>query len=279
MRRNKLIDGLEGERPVFLAFSQLGRENAVRMSASGYDGVIIDMEHTPFDMQGAQDYMQYLLDPQVLAATGPAPSVTPIVRIAANGAESNEWMAKQVLDAGSYGVVWPHIDTAEQARHAVSACRYPAFSDRHPDLGSRGCGPFAAARYMGVALDDYYATLGGVWPLDPSGEILVVIMIESGTAVTNIRQILTEVPGIGAVFVGPGDLSQSYGMHGLYSDPVVTGACAHVLAECQQADVACGITATEETIGDRLAAGYQFLVVQPRVIVPDFAGHMAARQS
>jgi len=54
-----------------------------------------------------------------------SPAVTPIIRIPANGSEMNQWLAKQVLDIGAYGVVWPRVSTVEQAYNAVAACRYP----------------------------------------------------------------------------------------------------------------------------------------------------------
>jgi 4-hydroxy-2-oxoheptanedioate aldolase len=70
--------------------------------------------------------MQYLLNrKQILDKGTVAPVVTPIVRIPANGAEKSQWLAKQALDRGVYGVIFPHISTADQAYSAVAACRYP----------------------------------------------------------------------------------------------------------------------------------------------------------
>ena len=51
--------------------------------------------------------------------------MTPLVRIPPNGGEMNQWIAKQVLDIGVYGIIWPHVSTVEEARNAVAACRYP----------------------------------------------------------------------------------------------------------------------------------------------------------
>ena len=88
-----------------------------------------------------------------------APAVTPFVRIPPNGGEKNQWIAKQVLDIGVYGVVWPHVSTVEDARNAVPACRYPR--PREAPLlraaGQRGDAPTAAARYWGL-------TAAGVLP-------------------------------------------------------------------------------------------------------------------
>ena len=53
-----------------------------------------------------------------------------MVRIPANGVEKAQWHAKQALDIGCYGIVWPHISTVEEAYNAVAACRYPRLQER-----------------------------------------------------------------------------------------------------------------------------------------------------
>jgi 4-hydroxy-2-oxoheptanedioate aldolase len=84
------------------------------------------MEHNPWDPNALQDALQYLLNRGQIAKSGSvAPAVTPFVRIPPNGGELNQWLAKQALDRGAYGIVWPHIETVEQAMNAVAACRYP----------------------------------------------------------------------------------------------------------------------------------------------------------
>lgn len=83
-------------------------------------------KRTPYDIQLLRDCMQYMLDRRRIARSGSiAPAVTPMVRIPANGGEMNQFLAKQVLDIGVYGVIWPHVSTVEEARNAVAACRYP----------------------------------------------------------------------------------------------------------------------------------------------------------
>ena len=63
---------------------------------------------------------------QIVKAASPAPDVTPMVRIPPNGSEKAQFHAKQALDLGVYGIVWPHISSIEEAHNAVAACRYPA---------------------------------------------------------------------------------------------------------------------------------------------------------
>ena len=70
-----------------------------------------------------------MLDRRQIAQRGIAPAVTPIVRIPPNQGQSN-WVAKQVLDIGVYGIIWPHVDTVEEAYNAVAAMRYPRVEGR-----------------------------------------------------------------------------------------------------------------------------------------------------
>jgi 4-hydroxy-2-oxoheptanedioate aldolase len=229
------------------------------LSSSAYDGLIIETEHTGFDPQRIRDFLQYLLDRRKIATTGAlAPAVTPLVRVPPNGSERTQWFAKQALDSGAYGVVCPHIDTVEEARCAVAACRYPGDGP----LGARGYGAATAARYFGLPPDEYYRR-AGTWPHDADGELLVVIMIESRRGVEEIGRIVREVPGIGAVLIGHGDLSLSLGRRGQYDHPDVLRAQARVLDQCRSAGVACGVVVTGSDIERRIDEGYRFIVVQP----------------
>ena len=69
--------------------------------------------------------------------------MTPFVRIPPNGGETSQWVAKQVLDIGVYGIVWPHVSTVEEARNAVTACRYPRPREAqyYDPAGQRGDAP------------------------------------------------------------------------------------------------------------------------------------------
>ena len=96
------------------------------MSTAKYDGIVFEMEHNPWDVRALRDCLQYMLNRRQIAhAASLAPAVTPMVRIPPNGDEKNQWLAKQALDLGAYGIVWPHVSTVEQAYNAVAACRYP----------------------------------------------------------------------------------------------------------------------------------------------------------
>jgi 4-hydroxy-2-oxoheptanedioate aldolase len=270
-----VVAALEASRPAYMMFSTSGTEAAVRCSAMPHDGLIVEMEHTSFSAKVLQDYLQYLLDPARIARDGPAPAVTPMVRIPVNGSELNQWMAKQVLDAGAFGVVWPHVDTVEEAANAVAACRYPT-PGSSCELGARGCSASAAARYFGLPVAEYYRR-AGVWPLDADGEILVVVMIESIRGVDNIERIVGEVPGIGAVFIGHGDLSRTLGCQGRYDDPALRAAMAKVVATCRSAGVACGGVALDVGDAERmLAEGYRLLITGDSPDMADFVRERVA---
>jgi 4-hydroxy-2-oxoheptanedioate aldolase len=187
------------------------------------------------------------------------------VRIPANGVEKSQFFAKQALDRGVYGVVWPHIGDAEEAYNAVAACRYARKKNAefYRPVGVRGDGPTAACRYWGLTQQEYYAK-ADVWPLNPRGEILVFIMIESVRGVDNLDDILKNVPGIGCVLIGEGDLSQELGYPRQYSHPEVHDAMGHVVATCTKHGVPVGHPhVTASNVERVLTDGYRFVVSAP----------------
>ncbi|MCA8481782.1 MULTISPECIES: HpcH/HpaI aldolase family protein [Burkholderia] len=238
-RLNGLIRAFESGKPAFAAFSKLDRQTAIDMSESPYDGLVFEMEHNPYDVTALGDALQYLLNRKAIASSGSiAPSVTPLARIPANGAEMNQAFAKQVLDRGVYGVIWPHVSTVEQAYNAVASCRYarPKNASLYEPKGVRGDGPANASRYWGLTIAEYYKK-ADVWPLAPEGEILVGLMCESTEAIENLDDILTNVPGIGFIMIGEGDLSQELGCPRDYDNPVVVDAMRRIVDTCKRHDV------------------------------------------
>lgn len=271
MRRlNRVIDLLEGGETVFGGF--LAPEPGAAYAARGvdYDAVVFETEHKLWDAPLLKDAFQYLLDRrQILRGDGVAPSPTPLVRIPANGAERSQWHAKQALDLGAFGVIWPHVDTVEDARNAVAACRYPRVGrSSHEPAGLRGDSPAWAARYWGIPASEYYER-ADVWPLAPDGEILVGLMIESVEAITNLDAMLSEVPGIGLVLIGEGDLSQELGVPRQYEHPSVLEHKDQVLEVCATHGVAVGHPhATEKNVDRVLEQGYRLLLTAPVTSYP-----------
>src|SRR5215467_2475924 len=222
-RLNGVIAALEQNKPAFVSFCAAEIGVAQAMNAAPYDGIVFEMEHRPYDIGALRHCLQYMLDRRQIAQRGTlAPTVTPFVRIPPNGGETSQWVAKQVLDQGVYGIVWPHVSTVEEAHNAVAACRYPRprSAAYFEPAGQRGDAPAAAARYWGLTQQEYYAR-ADVWPLNPQGEIVVVIMCEEARAINNLPDILREVKGIGVVLIGDGDLSQDLGYPRQYDHPEV----------------------------------------------------------
>ena len=241
-RLNSVIGALEKGLPTFTAFSPPDVASAIAFSTSSYDGVVFEMEHNPWDIRALRDCLQYMLNRRQIADAGSvAPAITPMVRIPTNGAEKGQWHAKQALDLGVYGIVWPHISTVDEAHNAVAACRYPRLASAplfEPE-GVRGDGPTQAVRYWGISQPDYYAK-ADVWPLAPDGEIFVILMMEDTKGIENLPDILKNVPGIGAILIGEGDLSQELGYPRQYEHPAVLEAMAEVVRVCTEHGVPVG---------------------------------------
>ncbi len=169
------------------------------------------------------------------------PPVTPMVRIPVNGVEMAQWQAKQALDIGCYGIVFPHISTVEEAANAVGACRYPRLKNAplYEPAGIRGDGPTAAARYWGIGQQEYYKK-ADVWPLNPKGEIFCILQIEDTRGVENLDDMLKNVPGIGAILIGEGDLGQELGYPRQYEHKVVLEWMKRVVDTCKKHNVVVG---------------------------------------
>ena len=262
-RLNGVIKALEEGKTAFVGFAPVDIESAVALASAPYDGIAFEMEHAPMSAPGLRDALQYMLDRrQILEGGTLAPKVTPLVRIPPNGGEMNQWVAKQVLDIGVFGIIFPHVSTVEEARNAVGACRYPrlpTFPTYDPP-GVRGDAPVRAARYWGLSQQEYYAR-ADVWPLAPQGEILAIIQCEETRAIENLPRILQEVPGIGVVLIGEGDLSQELGHPRDYEHPVVADAIDSILKVCQEHHVPCGHPHPDARNIERLiSSGYRFLM-------------------
>lgn len=266
LRLNGVIRALEAGRPAFTCFSVPEIDSAYAMSVSKFDGVVFEMEHNPWDGRALRDSLQYMLNrAQIAKAGNVAPAVTPMVRVPVNGVEKAQWQAKQALDIGCYGIVFPHISTVDEAYNAVAACRYPRLktAKNYEPAGIRGDGPHGAVRYWGLSQQEYYAK-AEVWPLDPNGEIFVILQIEDMRGVDNLDQMLTEVKGVGAILIGEGDLGQELGIPRQYEHPELLKQMARVVETCKKHNVVVGHPHVEAGNAERLIAeGYRFLMCAP----------------
>ena len=229
---NRLREIWDG-RPTFGGWCTLpGSVSAEIAGRAGYDWVCIDTQH------GLIGYESMLGMLQALTAAG-SPS---IVRVQWNEASS----IMKALDAGAEGVIVPMVNTVEDARAAVGACRY------QPE-GYRSMGPIRPRM-----IDPRYSVEGG-------REVVCAVMCETTEAMENLDRILEAVPGIDAVFVGPNDLAVSLGIRGSSyagQDPAHHAAMERILASCTAHGVIAGIMCgTPETADHWRRAGYRMLAI------------------
>ena len=261
-RLNRTIELLEAGKPVFGGFVfDLSDETAIGVSRSGLDFAIIDLEHRPLDVTRLRAFLLGMTDRRrILEKQSVQLDVTPIIRLPASGIEQTEFFAKQVLNTGAFGLMFPTVRTRSEALQAVKVSRYPqrkGSADLEP-AGLRGFEPFHPGMWFwGLNATEYFEQ-ADVWPLDPAGEILVVIQIESVEGVNNIDDILS-VPGIGAVMIGSFDLSTSLGMAGDTSAAVVLAATERVVQACLERGIPVGSTAL--SLETKMDMGQQFISV------------------
>jgi 4-hydroxy-2-oxoheptanedioate aldolase len=263
-RLNKVIGLIEDGKVAFGPFAPTGSiPDATWIASSQFDAVVFELEHGPFDLAGLKLSLQFLLDRRQIAESGSlAPSVVPFARIPVNGREQNQWIVKQVLDIGVYGIVFPMINTPEDAIGAIQASRYIQARDapdREP-VGRRGHAPGQALRYWGLPQPEYYDK-ADVWPLDPSGEILPLLQCETIEAVENLPRILDALdnkPGL--ILISESDLSVSLGAKGQRTAEV-GNAVDRAATICRDRKVPFGTPqANVNTVEQQIKDGYQFLM-------------------
>ncbi len=260
-RLNRFIELMEAEQPAFGIFSSnLSVRTGASVASSNLDFVIIDLEHSPYDVTRLEGYLLGMINKREIVTRGHLqPSTVPLVRVPAAGREQLQYVIKQVLDLGPMGIVVPHVDTAEDALAMVRACRFPQLRDA-PDYeptGLRGVGYGWAARYWGLTGAEY-ARRADLWPLDPQGELVLWVMIESAEAVENCLAI-AETPGVGGLFVGPSDLAFSLGVP--LGDPEVEEAIERIAEVARETGVPLGTLCGPDDVERRLDQGFTFLAV------------------
>ena len=237
----------------------LSLANARETARAPVDFTYADMEHNPLDFPGLATFLLGMTDKAALQAKG---NVQPNVALFARfppEADESDWVVKQALDIGLMGVVFNGVDTPEQALTAVRTMRYPPLrgAPRPEPRGIRGYGTAAAAYAWGVSAAEYERR-ADVWPLNPDGDLLAIVMIESAEGLKNVDEIAA-VPGVGALFLGAGsDLSRSLGVPP--TSPELETAFQQILAACKRANVPCGITAGNgEDVARRVREGWRVI--------------------
>jgi 2-keto-3-deoxy-L-rhamnonate aldolase RhmA len=247
---NKIKSLLKQGKPTAGAWLQMTSPfSAEIMARAGFDWLIVDMEHAPGDFLNLASQLQ---------AIGGTDCV-PFVR-----APWNDPVAiKRILDTGVLGVLIPYVNSAEEARNAVAACKYP------PE-GIRGLAGSPRAAYFGQNSMDYLK--------DANEEILVIIAVETGEAIANLDEILA-VDGLDGIFIGPMDLATSMGYFGDPSHPEVQQAIATVEEKTLKAGKYLGtVGGSWEQARKKYDKGYQLLMLMSdSVDLAKLAGHTVAR--
>jgi 4-hydroxy-2-oxoheptanedioate aldolase len=204
--------------------------SAELLGRAGYDWVIVDLEH------GAATEAELLAHLHAIELTGSAALVRP---------QSGERLRiGRALDLGAEGIMVPRLDTAEQAREAVTFLRYPPAGQRGVALRTRGA-KLGSVPHAGVA---------GL-----NADILGIVQIESPSAVAQADAIAA-LDGVDVLFVGPADLSHSLGVPGQFGASVFTDALDTVVAACRRHGKSPGILLYDPSVFEAyLARGFRFM--------------------
>ena len=208
------------------------------MAHQGFDSITIDMQH---------GLIYYEVGVTMLQAISTTP-VIPLVRVPWN----EPGFLMKILDAGAYGIICPMINTAEEAESLVAACKYPP-------LGYRSFGPIRAKYYGGGSTHG-----GGEYHNFADEETLVIPQIETRQAIKNLDSIL-QVPGIGAIYIGPSDLSMALGKEPRkgQSDPEVVEARHTILQAAKRHGIPAGIhTNSTKVAVEMIREGFQLTSIQ-----------------
>ena len=218
----------QGEPVVGATLTTTSLDVAARMATLGFDFLWVEMEHSPITLETLRN---------VVLATRGLPAV-PFARVPVN----ETWMAKRVLDAGAYGVIFPFTRTAALARQAAEACRYPP-------IGRRGSGAGLATACWPEP-DCYYDSA--------DRNIVVVAVVEEASALDELDAIAA-TNGVDVVFLGTSDFSFSLGLRGRQDDPRIAAAARDVVAAARRHGKAAGRPAADaDQMRQLIDEGFQF---------------------
>ena len=250
---NPAIEKLAAGKPIYGLLTQdLSRENARTLGRLDTDFIYIDMEHSPFNMEALANFVAAINDKAYTVKNGAQPRSALIVRMPPYASENAAWVVKQALDVGVMGFVFNTVETKEEAEAAVKSMRYPpwrAFPNTHKGpVGRRGWSPAGAVWAWGIGAEEYRRR-ADLWPLNPEGDLMAIMIIETQEGVKNVDAI-AQVPGVTALSAAAGgDLSSSYGVP--VNAPEVETARQSILQACLKHKVVCWLTAAGKADVDR----------------------------
>ena len=218
------------------------------MAHMGWDSLVVDTQH------GVVDYQTMVSMLQGISTT----SVVPMVRVPWNDPAA----VMKALDAGAYGIICPMINGRSECEAFVGACRYPP-------RGYRSSGPIRAALYGG---GDYHEKANDT--------ILAMAMIETAEAIEHLDEILS-TPGLDGIYVGPSDLSLSFGLPpGLdKSDERMLAALTKIVEGCKRHKVVPGIhTGSTAYAKKAIAMGFRLVTLLGDARLLTMAGQQVVRE-
>lgn len=259
------------------------------------DYISVGMEHGAFDMTGLAAYMRGLGDGGPTTGGHRMPAViveAPVRGIDEDTVRFNAWQFRQILAQGVHGLLLCQAESADAVRVFVESCRYPhqlaGVDPRLPAPLERMRGAVSAApapgpdgrRQLGVGTrgrgsEKTVAAVwdlppaevldrADVWPLNPSGELLLGVKIESPEGVANCDEILA-VPGLGFAEIGPGDLGLSLGHTTIRINPYspdLLEARERIFAACRRNKLAFLEVCTPANIAARIDEGVRVVAGQ-----------------
>jgi 4-hydroxy-2-oxoheptanedioate aldolase len=291
---------LAQDQPIYYVGGHTGHvltyEQGKADAATWADYINVGMEHGSFDLAGLEAYLRGLVDGGPTRSGHRAPTV--IVEAPVNGTDEpnvryNAWQFRQILGRGAHGILLCQAESADAVRAFVASCRYPhqlagvdptlpkpverlrgaavgsargqggASAGERPwlGLGTRGRGSEStAAPIWGLSTEEYISKCDP-WPLNPNGELLLGVKLESPEGIANCDEILA-VPGLGFAELGPGDLSLSLGYLTTPRypyPPEMQEAREKVLAACKRNGVAYLEGATPENITTKIDEGVRVI--------------------
>jgi len=260
-RINRAIELLAQDQPIYYTGGHTGHiltyEQGKADAHTWADYINVGMEHGAFDMTGLDHYLRGLVDGGPTASGHRTPTViveAPVEGINAEIVRFNSWQFRQILARGVHGILLCQAESADAVRAFVEGCRYPINRigvGAGLDEGRRGVGSEPSAMPIwGVGRDDYLRK-AEPWPLNPDGELLLGVKIESAAAIPHIEAILS-VPGIGFAEMGPGDLSLSLGY--FHRPDPLPAEMEAVRQRVRDACLANGIAFLETATVDNIAA-------------------------
>ena len=229
--RDRLDQCWKEDRPAFGLWGSIPSPLTAELAAAaGVDYVCVDLQH------GGADEERMVAMFTAIEARG----AVPLARVLYN----EPWQINRVLDLGAAGVIVPLVGSAEDARRAVSGCRYPPH-------GVRSYGPLRAA-----------LTVGSADPERLAAGALCFVMVETRQGLENVEDIAA-TKGVDGIYIGPSDLSLGLGREPGHGGDVLEQAITRVREACARAGIVAGMHCNGggEEARARAAAGFRLVTV------------------